>query len=64
MRPAGDMRVIGEEEIAGVNIRPGSGAEMLHQPDHGGEVYRQGCFRLHDQAAARIANRGRMIASP
>ena len=62
MGAAGDMGIVGDEQVAVADIAVEAGEQAFHQPAHGGEMDRQGGIGLHDQAAGRVHDRRRMVA--
>jgi hypothetical protein len=62
VRPAGHVRIVGDEHVAFANLRRGVlGEERVHQPGHRGKMDGQGHLGLGDQATIAIADGGGMI---
>ena len=51
MRAARHMRVVGDEQVALMDVAAELFEQVLHQPDHGGDVDRQAVGRLHNEPA-------------
>ena len=62
MRSAGDERIVGDENVALVDVGERYlGKQSVHQPHHRAEMDGERVLGLHDQPALRIDDRGRVI---
>ena len=60
---AGDVGIVGDEDVAVVDIAAELLEKLGHEPGHRGDVDGQRAFGLHDEPAGGVHDRRRMVAA-